>query len=161
MNNNTVKRPLKTWNDVNDVLASLSRLNAQKDALICQFNPEIERLTAELAGKLTPVEEQIEAAEERIRAYVNLHIGEFAKTKTKELACGSVSVRKTTRVEIEDEDQTAAALIDMGYENCVKVTCKPVKAALKNFQKSVLDLIGAAVIDDVKVTISPVKANKE
>ena len=160
MNNNTAKRPLKSWADVNEALAALSRLNAQKDALEGQFTPEIERLTAELSGKLAPVQEQIDAAEERIRNYVTAHAAEFAKQKTRELAAGSVSVRKTTRVELEDEEKTADALMDLGFENCVKITYKPVKAAIKNFEKSVLELIGAAVVDDIKITISPIKAKE-
>jgi phage host-nuclease inhibitor protein Gam len=162
MNNSDVKRTrsIRDWGEVNAVLKSLGRLQAEKEALEDQIKPEIERLTAELSGALAPIEEQIEAAEERIRAYVDQHLDEFANKKVKDLPAGSVAVRKTTRVEFEDEQEVVDALFDMGYEHCVKITYKPIKAALKNFSKQMLERVGASAIDDIKVTITPLKAKE-
>lgn len=158
MNDNPKQRPLKNWGQVNDAVAMLSQLNAEREALEDRYCPEIERLAAEMSGMVAPINEQIEAIEAQIRAYVGLHLDEFAKSKTRDLAAGSISVRKTTRVEFEDEQEVVDALFDMGYEHCVKITYKPIKAALKNFSKQMLERVGASAIDDIKVTITPLKA---
>jgi hypothetical protein len=83
-------------------------------------------------------------------------LDDFGGAKTKTLAAGSVSIRKTTRVDIKDESEAVDALLEMGLTNCVQVTYKPVKAAIKNLSKGDLICIGANICDDVKVTVKPV-----
>lgn len=149
------KKSLKTWGDVNGALEALGELGARRDALECQLRPEIDRLTADLLSETEPIDAQIEAIEKQVRDFVTWHLDDFGGAKTKNLAAGSVSIRKATRVDIKDEAEAVDALLEMGLTNCVQVTYKPVKAAIKNLGKGDLICIGASICDDIKVTLKP------
>lgn len=153
--NRIPKKNLKSWGEVNNALETLGKLCARKEALERQLRPEIDRLTAELLSETEPVEAEIEALETLIRYFVECHLVDFEDGKTKTLAAGSVSIRKTARLEFEDEEGAIDALLEMGLTNCVQVTYRPVKAAIKNLSKGDLICIGANVCDDIKVTIKP------
>ena len=155
--NHIPKKNLKNWGEVNSALETLGKLSARKEALEYQLRPEIDRLTAELLSETEPVEAEIEALETLIRYFVECHLADFENGKTKTLAAGSVSVRKTARLEFEDEEGAIDALLEMGLTNCVQVNYRPVKAAIKNLSKGDLICIGANVFDDVKVTIKPLR----
>jgi phage host-nuclease inhibitor protein Gam len=151
------KKNLKSWGDVNSALETLGELKAHKEALECQLQPEIDRLNAELWSEVEPVEEEIKALEALIRYFVECHLADFENGKTKTLAAGSVSIRKTARLEFEDEEEAIDALLEMGLTNCVQVNYKPVKAAIKNLGKGDLVCIGAKIFDDVNITIKPLR----
>lgn len=152
-----LKKNLKDWGEVNTALETLGKLSARKEALEYQLRPEIDRLTAELLSETEPVEAEIKALETLIRYFVECHLADFKDNKTKALAAGSISVRKTARLELEDEEEAIDALLEMGLTNCVQVNYKPVKAAIKNLSKGDLICIGAKVFDDVTVTIKPLR----
>lgn len=149
------KRPLKSWNEVSSALEAIGAAMAEKAELENSLQPEIDRLTNDLRVQTAPISDRINDLTEKIVSFTEDHLDEFSKSKSKELPNGKVSVRQTCRVEFEDEQKSAEQLIELGFGHCVKHSFKPIKAAVKNFDPKTMEIIGACLVNDVKISVEP------
>lgn len=148
-------QPLKNWQEVDLTLAAMNGLARKILELRQKIEPQIEALAKELNESTAASLMKLDQQEGRIRAFCLSHLEEFAQQKSRKLPNGQVAIRATCSVAIEDEEKTCQVLRQLGKLECLKETCRPVRAAIKNLPPALLEQVGASLVEDTQVKVTP------
>lgn len=135
-------RDVATIQDAEALMSRIRAATCERDIIIARAEKRIAAITAESIAATAPLDEQIEAAEQRLAGYILGHRDQFVKPRTHRNPDGEFGLRTATRLEITDEDALIEHILDNGYDDCIKIKRSLVKAAItKRLEKE--KLLGA------------------
>jgi phage host-nuclease inhibitor protein Gam len=146
---------LSGWDEVNKHLMSLAELTVQKRGLENKKTELIAEITAKFDSEAAPVLDEMKRLENEILEYVTSHKDEFAKTRTKELSHGTISMRVSTSVKVLSKAACIRALESLNMHDYIKVTKNPNKEMLSVLSDVELARVSCEkkVVDNI--TIAP------
>jgi hypothetical protein len=109
---------------------------AQAECRIAKEEAKLELLITDAkarhAERILEIKVQHITLAERLAAFIESARGLFVRPRKRKTDFGSYGLETVTEVRIADEDALVERLLELGYEDCLKVTHKPVKQALKD-----------------------------
>lgn len=114
-----------------ELLAELRKLVCQREYILARGEKRMAALTAEITAQTSPVEAEIAVAEAELTGLILANRARFHKPRTVKCPDGSFGLRDSTRVEVLNEEILLDALMDRGYDDCMRVTRSILKEKLR------------------------------
>lgn len=142
----SLKEPqLKSWEAVNQTLASIAELNREIELEQSACNEKVDQLKTVSKEKIKPLLDRVKANELKLKEFCEARKSEFTQIKTKKLTHGSVGYRLSTTVSIPDPVFTCQVLKQLELEHCIRTKTEPDKEAIKQLSPEQIAEIGASV----------------
>lgn len=142
----SLKEPqLKSWEAVNQTLASIAELNREIELEQSACNEKVDQLKTVSKEKIKPLLDRVKANELKLKEFCEARKSEFTQIKTKKLTHGSVGYRLSTTVSIPDPVFTCQVLKQLELEHCTRTKTEPDKEAIKQLSPEQIAEIGASV----------------
>lgn len=123
------------WQDVDNALLVIGRLNRDITAEEILLNDGVENLKKEFVDKTEPLVKRIKKLEKDLGVYLKANARDLGVQKSRTLIYGEVGFRdsppKIAFAKGEDERSVAKLLLKAGYKACVQVKLIVVKNAVK------------------------------
>lgn len=137
------ERRITTWQEADETLLAIGRLERQLEGLEADLQGLIEEAKAETVTAAKPLLEQRNLLALELELYCEAHREEFGDKKTRELNYGRVSFRQSTRILIKGIKDCLTALREAGWLDCLRVSESPNKENMKRLADEDLARVGA------------------
>lgn len=145
---------LKNWEEVNLTLAEIGEKQRGIEEIETRLNAQIAELKLEASTQVAPMEARIKQLELQLKNFVDEHLEDLGKKKSKELTFGVLGYRKSTKAILPKAaakiQEIIAALKARGMNDCVITQPDKIdKEALKKYPASDVLAVGVNLkVDD-------------
>lgn len=143
----TVRTTLKTWLEADDALRELGEQEARKERIEQHKDSVINDAKEDARRKLQPIEEQCVRLRSDLELFCIERRDDFAGAQSRKLTFGTVAFKRTSAVEVPDEQATLEALKARGMAGCVRVKESVDKNALREVPDALLADVGATRVE--------------
>lgn len=126
-----VAKALQSWEEADEVLQEIGRLDRELGKLADHQNKIIDRVKAETKDSAELFLKDKKALELALEQFCTSRKEEFKTVRSKKLTFGTVSFRLSTRLVIKSLEKTLAALKELGWTDCIRTKEEPDKEELK------------------------------
>lgn len=136
-------RKIDNWQEADETLLAIGRLERQIEQYEAEFQGLIEEAKAETVAAVQPLQEKRNLLALQLELFCEARREEFGDKKSRELNYGKVSFRQSTRIVIKGVKACVARLKDRGWFEFLRVTESPNKDKLKELPDHTLADLGA------------------
>ena len=137
-----VENSIKSWQEADEALLLIGRLDREIEAHEAAAQKYIEAIKEDLISASSPGRETKAALEMQLQAFCEARREEM-KGKSRKLNFGTVSFRQSTRIVIRGVAACIEALRSLGLADCIRVKESPDKEKMKDLDDAVLAQVGA------------------
>lgn len=135
---------LKNWDDVNLTLKEVAEDKMQIKKITVDSDIKISDMKLEAEMQIKPLQENIKKLEKEIEEFTESNKADI-KGKSKKLIFGEIGFRKSTKVVIEDSQNTLEHLKNFKMTDCISTKESINKTALKKYSPEALKNVGANI----------------
>jgi len=144
-----VESGIKTWEEADQVLLEIGRIDREVEAMEAELQRSIEAAKEQAVRFVKPLQELKAALELSLKAFCEGRRDEL-KGKSRILNFGAVSFRLSTKIVIKGLQACLDALKFLGLGDFIRVKESPDKDRLKDLDDATLAQVGARrVVEDV------------
>ena len=133
----------KEWNQVDEALKQISRIEQTLKINEVKLNQDIDSIKTKVQADAKPLIEEKERLEKNIKDFTEANIEEFKDKKSKDFSFGQVGFRKTTTIIIRNVNAILEALKNNKMNGCITVKESINKEELDKYDDAALTKIGA------------------
>jgi phage host-nuclease inhibitor protein Gam len=137
-----VENSIKSWQEADEALLQIGRLDREIEAHEAAAQKYIESIKEDLIQRVKPRQEIKAALEMQLQAFCEARREEM-KGKSRKLNFGTVSFRQSTRIVIRGVQACIAALKSLNLHDFIRVKESPDKDKMKDLDDAVLAKVGA------------------
>lgn len=143
-------KPLQSWNDVSEALASIGKVDRQIELQEIAMQQKIDAAKAEASNAAAPLLQEKAKLETQIMIYVDGVREELGEKKSKGLYFGTVGYRKSSKVILPRAREKIAEIVirlrARGMDSCILTKPDEVnKDELKKYDAQTIAAVGAKV----------------
>ena len=138
-----VVEALRSWDEVDEKLREIGRLQIDAEELENEMDEKIKRIKERYVTKVKMLREEAEKLTLSIQAFAQAHREAFGDAKSKAMNYGVLGWRKSTKLVLRRLADTLARLKDAGLDEYIKVKESVDKSKLREAPQEVLDQVGA------------------
>jgi len=143
MSRKRVAKALGSWEEVDEVLQEIGRLDRELGKLEDHQNKIIDRVKAETKINAEPFIKEKKALELELEQFCTARKEEFKTVRSKKLTFGTVSFRLTTKLTAKKGwDWVLARLKEFEFTDCIRLKEEVDKEAMKTRGPATLDMVG-------------------
>lgn len=133
----------KEWNQVDEALKGIAKINQTLKAHEAKMNEDINGIKSRVQALTTPLLAEKEFLEKNVQEFVEANASEFKDKKTKEFTFGQVGFRKSTSIITRNVQAILEALKNNKMLNCIIVKESINKEELEKYDDESLAKVGA------------------
>lgn len=150
MGRKRVEQALRSWDDADEVMQEIGRIDRELGKLEAHQNKLIDKIKAETKFNSEHLTKEKQALELQLEQFCESRKDEFKTVRSKKLTFGTVSFRLTSKLVAKSWERVLGACKDLGWNHCVRIKEEPDKEALKALGPDKLALVHCKLkVDDV------------
>lgn len=138
-----VEPVFKEWNQVDEALKQISKIEQTLKINEVKLNQDIDSIKTKVQADARPLIEEKERLEKNIKEFTEANIEEFKDKKSKDFSFGQVGFRKTTTIITRNVNAILEALKNNRMNSCITVKESINKEELDKYDDAALTKIGA------------------
>ena len=143
MTRQKVARHIGSWQEADETLLEIGRLERQMEGMEANLQTFIEDAKNDTVVEVKPLLEKRNLLALELELFCEAHREEFGDKKSRELNFGKVSFRQSTRIIIKGLKACVESLKDKGWLEFLRVTEAPNKDKMKELSDQQLAELGA------------------
>jgi hypothetical protein len=138
-----LRSPLRTIEEAEALHAEIARAEIQIEVARARAEARIATIKKETDAKTAPVLSEIAEKRKALAAFIDGRRELFKRPRTRKTDWGEFGLRSVTDLLIDDREALIDELLERGYDDCLKTTRSPVKAAIRDRIRQGEDFPGA------------------
>lgn len=133
----------KSWEQVDEALKQISKINQELKIHEARLNKDIDTIKANVQSTIAPLQEEKERLEKNVREFTEANMEEFKEKKSMDFSFGQVGFRKSTSIITRNVKAILEALKNNKMFDCITVKESINKEELEKYDDESLSKVGA------------------